>query len=164
MENSEKSTKTNPAAFLLTHKKEAAVILLALAGILLIVLGDLKPEKDGGKQTTEEEYFAVGYYTEYLENKIEDMTKSIGGITEANVLLTLDCSSEYIYGDSAADYVILQNDREEEAKVLREIYPRVRGIAVVCTGGDIPRVQETVTNLLSAAMGIPSSKIMVAGN
>ncbi len=164
MENNEKSQKNSPAAFFLSHKKEAALIFLALAGVLLLILGDMKPTNKAGKQSTEEEYFAVGYYTEYLENKIEDITKSVGGITEAQVLLTLDCSSEYIYGDSAADYVILQNDREEEAKVLREIYPRVRGIAVVCTGGDIPRVQETVTNLLSAAMGIPSSKIMVAGN
>ncbi len=164
MENSEKSTKNRAAAFLLTHKKEAAVILLALTGVILLIIGELTPPKTAVKQNTEDEYFAVGYYTEYLENKIEDICKSVGGITEAQVLLTLDCSSEYIYGESAADYVILQNDREEEAKVLREIYPRVRGIAVVCTGGDIPRVQETVTNLLSAAMGISSSKIMVAGN
>ena len=68
-----------------------------------------------------------------------------------------------MYGDSASDYIILKNNNEEEAVMLREIYPRVRGIAVVCTGGDLPRIRETVTDLLSAAIGIPASKIQVAG-
>ncbi len=164
MENSEKNKKSRVTAYLLTHKKEAALMLLCVLGVLLIIIGDLIPAEKAGKNKAEDEYFAVGYYTEYLEGKIEEIVQSVGGITDAKVLLTLDCSAEYIYGDSAADYVILQNDREQEAKVLREIYPRVRGIAVVCTGGDIPRIQQTVTDLLSAAMGISSSKITVAGN
>ena len=67
------------------------------------------------------------------------------------------------HGDSASDYIILKNNNEEEAVMLREIYPRVRGIAIVCTGGDLPRIRETVTDLLSAAIGIPASKIQVAG-
>ena len=112
---------------------------------LLIILGSI--DFNGKKESVQ--YTNIEFYTEYLENKIARMCENIGGISEAKILLTLDCSSEYVYGDSASDYIILKNNNEEEAVMLREIYPRVRGIAVVCTGGDLPRIRETVTDPVS---------------
>ena len=44
------------------------------------------------------------------------------------------------------------------------ISPRVRGAAVVCTGGDNPKVKKTVTELVSSALGIDTTKIAVAGS
>lgn len=146
--------------YFVNHKKEIFSVLLLILGGTLILLGSLDFGKGKG---TDVKYDDVSFYTEYLENKIEEICKSIGGVEEVQVLLTLDCSSEYIYGESASDYIILKNDSGEDAVLLREIYPRVRGIAVVCTGGDLPRIRETVTELLAAAMGISVSKIKVAG-
>ena len=91
--------------------------------------------------------------------------ESIDGVDEAVVFLTLDCSSEYVYrDDGASDFLILSGGDGEEAVRLCEIYPRVRGIAVVCTGGELARIKETVTELLSAALGLPYNKIKVAGS
>ena len=78
----------------------------------------------------------------------------IRGITtrrEAEVFLTLDepavrSVSAGMFGESA------------------EVgYPGVRGIAVVCTGGNLPRVRAAVTELLSAALAVPTSRVRVAG-
>jgi len=88
----------------------------------------------------------------------------VDGITEATVFLTLDCSTEYVYSeDSASDFLILSGSDGEQAVMLYEISPRVRGVAVVCTGGDLPRIRETVTELLAAALDLPANRIKVAG-
>ena len=140
-------------------RKKLTVILMAAAGIALILLGTL-----GGKKETTE-YTDVKFYTEYLEERVRKLCVSVEGIEEAAVFLTLDCSSEYVYSETgASDVLILTGSSGEEAVLLQEIYPRVRGVAVVCTGGDLPRIRETVTELLSAALDLPSHRIKVAGS
>ena len=140
-------------------RKKLTVILMAAAGIALILLGNL-----GGKKETTE-YTDVRFYTEYLEERVRKLCISVEGIEEAAVFLTLDCSSEYVYSETgASDVLILTGSGGEEAVLLQEIYPRVRGVAVVCTGGDLPRIRETVTELLSAALDLPSHRIKVAGS
>ena len=138
-------------------------LLLAGLGALLIVgsslLGTL-----GSRKAEETAFTDVGFYTEYLEKRITELCRSLEGVAEAQVFLTLDCSSEYVYQeDGSSDFLILSDASGEQAVMLCEIYPKVRGIAVVCTGGDLPRVKETVTELLSAALGLPSNRIRVAG-
>ena len=66
-----------------------------------------------------------------------------------------------IYG--SADFIIVSDSDGEHAVKLCEIYPKIRGVAVVCTDGDLPQVKESVVRLLSASLGIPSSRIEVAG-
>ena len=104
----------------------------------------------------------MGFYTEYLEERIRKLCVSVSGVEEAEVFLTIDCSSEYVYGEGG-DYLILSGSEGEKAVLLCEIYPKVRGIAVVCTGGDQPRIREVLVSLLSAALDLSSSKIEIAG-
>ncbi|MBE6541920.1 MAG: hypothetical protein E7672_05690 [Ruminococcaceae bacterium] len=148
----------------LLPRNRILLVLLAALGCGLIILAGFS---GGDEEPNKTEYTDVGFYTEYLERRICDLCKSINGITEATVFLTLDCSSEFIYeteGDGASDFLILTGKDGEYAVMLCEIYPRVRGIAVVCTGGDLPRIQQSVTELLSASLGISSGKIKVVGS
>lgn len=140
-----------------TQINRIIMIAAAAAGVMLLIFGGFVGTDDREQSNT---YTDVGFYTEYLEERIKKLCLSVDGITEAEVFLTVDCSSEYIYGEGG-DYLILSGG--EEAVMLCEIYPRVRGIAVVCTGGSRAAVRETVTRLLSAALDLPSSKIEVAG-
>ncbi len=147
-----------------------ALVGLAL-GILFLLMGTILPGRDN-KESPGEAY-TVQYYTEALEQRIAALCTSISGIQEAAVLLTLENGSEYVYarngvsqstGDASWDYMILSGGEGEEAVLMTEIYPKVRGVAVVCTGGDSPVVQQTVTELLSASLGIASHRIRVAGS
>lgn len=145
-------------------KKNLPVTVLAAAGVMLIVLGGIFGGSQGRGSTTEQ-YTDVGYYTSYLEERIEQLCVSLDGIDEATVLLTLDSSTEYVFGtDGNTDYIILKNGDGEHAVKLCEIYPKIRGVAVVCTGGDSASVRERVIKLLSASLGISSSRIEVAGS
>lgn len=141
-------------------KNKAVLLISAALGLFLIAFGGLFTTKSNESTPS---YADVGFYTEFLEGRIRELCLSVDGISEANVFLTIDCSSEYVYEGSGSDYLILTNDSGEEAVLLCEIYPKVRGVAVVCTGGDDPQVRQTVTELLSAALDLPTNKIRVAG-
>jgi stage III sporulation protein AG len=91
-----------------------------------------------------------------MEERIETLCEELSGVREAHVLLTLESGVEYVYADGGAW------DRESPL-LLQEISPQIRGVAVICTGGDDSAVRLTITELLSAALGIPSSRIRVAG-
>lgn len=137
-----------------------AVIFLAAAGVILVITGSL-----GGGENPETVYEDVGFYTEYLEGRIAGLCNSVEGVENASVFLTLDCSSEYVYNrEGSSDYLILSGSGGEEAVLLQEIYPKVRGIAVVCAGGETPRIRETLTELLAAALDLPAHRIRIAGS
>ena len=114
-------------------------LLLAAMGILLFVLGGIL----GGRENRGTDYAG------YLEDRVRALCLSIDGVREAEVFLTLNedaAAQTGMFGDTASSSL-----------------PSVRGIAVVCTGGESPRIRETVTLLLSAALGIPSNRVSVAG-
>ena len=139
-----------------------------IIGVLLLLFGPYLSETNtSGDLDTVNDRQSVQYYTEHMEERIEKLCCQIRGIGEAHVLLTLDGSAEYIYaensGPTAREYVILQGSDTENPLLVKEIYPEIRGVAVVCTHGDDSAVRLAVTELLSAALGIPSSCIRVVG-
>ena len=114
-------------------------LLLAAMGALLFAVGGLL----GGRAEAKNDYAG------YLEERAQSLCLSIDGVKEAEVFLTLNEEAAVtagMFGETSA-----------------ASFPTVRGIAVVCTGGGSPKVRETVTLLLSAALGIPTSRISVAG-
>lgn len=141
--------------------------ITALAGVLLLAAGFFGKSSYGEPGTEEKTDVQVQFYTETLEKRIEELCCRIQGIEEAHVLLTLDGGSEFVYAENessaARDYVILQGSDAQAPVLVQEIYPRIRGVAVVCTRGNDSAVRLTVTELLAAALGIPSSAIRVAG-
>ena len=99
------------------------------------------------------------------------MICSASGVGDAHVVVTLDRTGEFVFAQNedenenskSTDYVIVNSGEGEEAVLISEIYPKVRGVAVVCTGGNNAAVKKKVTELISSALGISSSKIAVSG-
>lgn len=116
-------------------------LLLAAMGALLLLLGAVLGERDGD---------ASGY-AGYLEGRARSLCLSIDGVEDAEVFLTLDEMPQAVEAGVFG----------QETK--RAGVPTVRGVAVVCTGGDLPRIRSAVTELLSAALGVPTSRIRVKG-
>lgn len=149
----------------------AGVIL----GILLLIGGAFIPESKSTLPDSDTFYAPVSY-TEALEIRVEELCKSIAGVTEATVLLTLENGKETIYAGNTAsqssevssgqtfDYIFMNRNGEETPVMITEIYPTIRGVAVVCTNGNDTSVQLTIIKLLSASLGISSNRIQVAGS
>ncbi len=143
----------------------------AVLGVMLILLSRFLP--DGKKESQAEGIGSsdTSYYSTILEDKIRGLILHVEGIEEAAVLLTLDGSSELVYAQNTSvsgegrtgDYLVVQEDGGEKTVLVSEIYPHIRGVAIVCTNGDDVHIQKKVTELLSASLGISSGRITVTG-
>ena len=144
--------------------KKWLMIALGVVGALLLIFGSRT-----ASNTSENEYTDADMteYAHSLETRIVELCEQVKGVSDVSVLLTLDGGTERVYAENGdgggSRYVIVSVGGEERTVLVREIYASVRGIAVVCCGGGDAATKRTLTELLSCALGVPVSKISVAG-
>ena len=141
------------------RKSIIIVISLVVIGIALILLSGFfeESETEDTKQLNYEKYVCD------LEDKIESFLLKIQGITKAEVIITLDTSSEQIYAQNNDNYVIIDKDSGESPINITEAYPTVRGIAIACTNGNSDEVKVKITRIISAYLDIPTNRIEIVG-
>lgn len=136
--------------------KGLGFILLALAvGILLVFLSG----RDGtdNKDQDPGETFSFERYEHGMEERLEDLISRIDGVSSVSVMVMLDQSYEEVggyggfYGSAA--------DPEGNTRVA----PKVRGIAVICRGGERSETKKEIINLLSSLLGVSTNRIYVGG-
>lgn len=166
-------------------KKTMFIVLAGIIGVLILVASEFIPEVEKAKEDEKEiqvsEYNIENHYeyAEMLEKKLTDLISSIEGAGATKVMLTLESSSEAVYAQNDKtdmesddensekiskenDYVLIKTDSsKEEALLLKIIQPEVKGVAVVCEGGDSIYVQQKIIETISAVFDINSSKIKV---
>ena len=142
-------------------KSKVFIICLAVVGLLLIIIPGVLGSKESN--ITDDDNFK--YYTEYLEDRLEELILQIESVDKVKVLITLDNSGENVYAQdiksNSTEYVIIQTSNNEEGLLIKELNPAVRGVAVVCNGGSSVSLREKIVALLSSALGIPTNKITV---
>lgn len=142
-----KLSKDKLTMFLSSDKARVIFVFVGLAAILLIFLsGQFTSEKEN---TDKETQLSALTYSENLSKQLVSMIENIAGTGEAQVLLTLESSYEYIYLD----------DDKTLTKILE---PKIRGVAVACTGGDDPVVKEKIIKMLTTVLSVSTSSISVS--
>ena len=157
-------------------KKQVMILIVAAIGIILIVISDFKNVNADTEEnsTVESNVFSEAEYTKNLENKLEDMIASLNGAGRTKVSVTLECDYETVYArdgsysqkDGASDeeneYIIIDSDKQEGGLVLKTVTPKVRGVAVLCEGGDLPQVEIAVCEMLEALLDVGANHISVS--
>ncbi len=104
-------------------------------------------------------------YTEETEQKLENIISLIDGAGRCKVMLTLDTSEENIYAsdinDEKSEYVVIKTSSDEGGLLLKIIQPKIRGVAVVCDGGDSYITVNNITEAVCSALGISSTRVSV---
>lgn len=162
------------------------LIGLGLAGMLLIALSSVLPKKEQNKSVQTSATLSSYEYCEWLEEKIARTVNEITGKKGAKVLVTLETGVEYIYateqkkdnsntgqsdggkfsesGSTAETYItVTDGDGNEEAVVLTELTPKIRGVSVVCSGGQKAEIVNAIVEALSTALNISAEDISVVG-
>lgn len=156
--------------------RKNGLMLLGIAGILLICFSDLlfpSSEKTEAAPTTSQQQALQ------LQTQLEELLAQIEGTGEVSVMLTLESESEQIYaqdertqsqsgqsGGAATNtfetsHVIL-NTHDGDAPLVETTYlPQVRGVAVVCQGGEDITVVTRITEAVSVVLDLPASRICV---
>ena len=164
-------------------KNPKILIALGLTGILLICL----PSFFGGKkkaETKDSGEISIEEYRAGLEKNVEEIVSSITGSKNVKVVITLKRGTIYPHTDtnegtsanktnsgqestsseSKQSYITVKTaDGGEQALLITTEMPQVRGVAVVCEGGDDEIINEKITNAVTAALNITSKRVYIAG-
>lgn len=142
-----KLDKNKLSSFLSSDKARMIFVFVGLGAILLIFLsGQFADSEESENVKTE---LSAASYSKELSCELVNMIESISGAGDTQVLLTLESSYEYVYLD-------------DDKTLTKIIEPKVRGVAVACTGGDDPVVIEKVTKMLTTVLSISTSSISVS--
>ncbi len=160
------------------------LITVGLLGIVLIGASSLFEGKEKTETVTESEEMSVLSYKELLEEQISEMVTYITGSRKVSVVVTLESGVIYSYADiteeSASDktegdsksaeselssgYITVKTaDGGEEALLITAEMPSVRGVAVVCEGGDNELLAEKIKNAVMAALDITAKRVYICG-
>ncbi len=136
-----------------------------VVGVALILFGTLT----GGTGTAAAEEHENDAYISEVENKIKQMTSLLTGSDDVGVAVFVSSSREYVYASDSdggkSSYAVVKNgDSGSGLVLLKEIYPKIESVAIVCRGGDSASVQAKLIKLVSAATGLPSNRISIAGS
>lgn len=134
-------------SLLSSDKSRIAFVVIGLLAIVLIFFSGRITDNKNTVDT--ENKLTAASYSEKLSSDLTAMIEDITGAGSAKVLLTLESSYEYVYLD----------DDKTLTKILE---PRIRGVAVACTGGDDPVVKEKVTKMLSTVLSISTGSVSVS--
>ncbi len=129
------------------EKIKRVIIICGIVGIALIFLSSYI-NLDFGSSVKNEEEFSVTSYSTEIENDLQTVISQIEGAGATKVLLTMENSVEYVYLDGSTTKT-------------KEIEPHIRGVLVVCEGGDDPVVVERITQAVTKALDISTAKVCI---
>ena len=148
-----------------------------LAGMALILFADLFDAADSRASPVKEETLAetsalaLDDYADRMAAQLEELLAGVEGAGQTRVMVTLESGEETVYaldetrGEQQGyswEHVILDEGQGDEALVETVWLPAVRGVAVVCQGGDDPAVQARLTEMVSVLLGVSTNRISIA--
>lgn len=151
------------------------VILGLAAGAILILLSFTSPGEKNKTQENDLSQIDSDAYVRSQENKICEILKRIDGVTEPFVMITLDTSSEQIYASkqNVKESQNGENTQKEVSKdlifygedkkpiLVKEIEPKIKGVAVICKGISNSEIQLKIINLVSTVLNLPTNRVYV---
>lgn len=167
--------------FLKGGKGRKLVVALGVAGIGLILLSEFWPQKSKeavAKASAEE-------FVTKTEEKLMAIIGSIEGAGTCQVMVTLENGVEYVYAsqqklntdrvedqsgnsnkvsqrdDSEKSIIVVDTDEGRKGLLVTEIQPTVKGVVIVCEGGDQPLVRQRIVDTVTTALNISSQRVCV---
>lgn len=146
------------------EKRPKIIVLVGIGLMALVLLSGLggNSEKSENADLEAQPYL----YAEETEEKLENIISSIDGAGRCKVMVTLDTSEENVYASDInsdkSEYVVIKTSSQEGGLLLKIIQPKIRGVAVVCDGGDSYITVNSITETVCSVLGISSTKVSVA--
>ena len=166
-------------------KQPKTLIIIGISGIVLIFAssffsGNKKTQTNSSPSPT----ITAQEYKENLERSVKDTVITITGSENVSVMITLESGIKYSYADVNEDSTDqkTENEREsksrdtkqsyitvksadggEEALIVAEYMPQIKGVAIICEGGDNEIIKEKIESAVMAALDITSKRVYIAG-
>jgi stage III sporulation protein AG len=164
-----------------------AIIILGLAGLLLISVSSFFKGDAKKPLTQTNPKIASETRQEKLQQNLESIISTVQGAGKSKVLLTFESAAETVYAteerknkeacedksagevtrkkesdDCEKKYITIKDgEGTEHALAVTEIEPKVKGVIVICPGGDDPVVKRRIVEAVMTALSIPSKRVCV---
>ena len=169
------------------NKGKGVIVIIGILGVALIFASSFfKAEKKEDKTAVTSKYTTQEYVAK-LEQNLTELVSSIKGAGESKVMVTLENSEQTVYAteerqnkeatEDKSDgqtskkkesdglekkYITVKDsDGSEKALSVTQIQPTVKGVVVVCQGGDDPFVQKKVIDAIKTALNITAKRVYV---
>ncbi len=171
---------------LLSRVKNPKILLgLGIIGMLLILVSSLFPHPE--KKVSEKKemaYISPEEYCDTLEKSIQSIVTEITGSKDSIVVVTLESGVRYSYareeentssnmsGSSSSQesnsesnsYITVKaSDGSEQALLVTEYMPSIRGVAIVCFRGNDEQIAEKIKGAVTAALNITAKRVYITG-
>lgn len=153
---------------IMKDKKALLIVILAIVGMLLILFSDgSKRETEFLKGETESEV------SKDYEEKLQRLISKIDGVGKVSVMITYESGEESVFASDKEesfrngeekiknDYIIVDGDNGETGLKIKSVYPKIKGVAVVCSGASDIAVKERIISVVSALFDISIKNISV---
>ena len=172
--------------YLKGDKGRTLLLIVGAVAILLIFLSSILPSSMPKEEAKTTQTFSVEAYTKELENRLMGVVCSIQGVGETQIMVTLENGVEYVYeseerkntdksqdisgddtkritekDDTQRSVTVVDGSDGKEALVRTQKEPTVKGVIIVCAGGDDAVVQQRVTQAVTTALDISSKRVCV---
>ena len=162
----------------LSSKSQGNIIVtLGLTGLVLIAISGFfksNPSKEKTLTTSN----SISNRQQELKQNLENIISEVEGAGKARVMVTFENSTETVYAteerknkeacEDKSEGMITRkkesNDCEKKyitIKDSQEIEPKVKGVIVICSGGDNPIVKQRITEAVTTALNIPSKRVCI---
>ena len=153
------------------HIIVATILALVLCVIYFSFLS--KPKDDVKEQNSTEEFSSAVEYVDWLENKLNNVLSKISGVSDVNVIVTLESGFSYEYATDTETRTIVSGGNETTVKtetvimvsnqpvVEKEIYPVIKGVVVVAKGAENFSVKMNIMSAIQTIIDIDPSCVTV---
>ncbi|MBQ4100044.1 MAG: stage III sporulation protein AG, partial [Oscillospiraceae bacterium] len=62
---------------------------------------------------------------------------------------------------SETKYILIEDGDSEKALITTEIEPKIKGVVIICEGGDKTLVKQRITDAITTAFGISTTRVCV---
>ncbi len=155
------------------------LVAVGVLGIALLALPELFPRRASATSDPA----ATGVVTaqaveQALEQRITALLSAVEGVGACQVMVTLENTAQAVYAANTATETVTGADGSESLSSeetllvvetdtgpvglsVTQLQPTVKGVAVVCRGGDDPAVCQRVTDLVTTAFHISDRRVCV---
>ena len=168
-------------------KGKKIIVFAGIAGMVLILLSSVLPRSPSKTTTQTQTESTNAQYEAKLEERLTNIVSNISGAGKTKVLVTLENGVENIYAsdykknsdkteeynsgitektqettDSEENIVMVEgNDGRKQALITTQIEPQIKGVVIVCDGGESASVKQRIIEAVTTALDISSEKVCV---
>ena len=160
-----------------------AWVAIGFVAILLLAVSEWIPPR--AEETSASTNWDGQAYVQQLEQQLTDIVEHIEGAGKCRVMVTLENGVEYVYAnersetsnrtedlsdtsekttvrdDNESKYVIVNSSDGKQGLLVTEIQPTVRGVVVVCEGGEDEKVRERIMKTVATVLNVTSSRVCI---